>query len=108
MVAFYPGPAGATESELPLDAWSTVTADNPQLGLLAPDVEALLVRTPNRGSGEVSCHLVPIDACYELVGQLRSVWRGFDGGQEARERIDAFFTTVIDRSAPAPGVRVSP
>ena len=22
MIAFYPGPAGATESELPLDAWS--------------------------------------------------------------------------------------
>lgn len=103
-VAFYPGPAGATESELPLDAWAAVTADNPQLGLLAPDVEALLVRTPGRGSGTVSCHLVPIDACYELVGQLRSVWRGFDGGQEAHERIEAFFTMVTERSALAPEI----
>jgi len=32
-IAFYPGPAGATESELPLDAWSAVTAENPQLAL---------------------------------------------------------------------------
>jgi len=101
-IAFYPGPAGATESELPLDAWSMVTQANPQLGSLSPDVEALLVRTPGRGTGEVSCHLVPIDACYELVGQLRTVWRGFDGGSEARARIDEFFAMVAKRSKPAP------
>jgi hypothetical protein len=103
-VAFYPGPAGATESELPLEAWTSVVADNPQLRLLAPDVEALLVRTPGRGSGDITCHLVPIDSCYELVGQLRAVWSGFDGGQEARERIDAFFARVAARSKPAPSV----
>ncbi|MCW2524431.1 MAG: hypothetical protein JWO63_2766 [Frankiales bacterium] len=102
LVAFYPGPAGATESELPLEAWSTVTADNPELQLLAPDVEALLVRTPGRGGGQVGCYLVPIDVCYELVGGLRSVWRGFDGGREAHERIDAFFSLVERRSQPAP------
>jgi hypothetical protein len=105
MVAFYPGPAGATESELPLDAWSSVRAENPQLGLLLPDVEALILRTSGRGSGEISCHLVPIDACYELVGRLRAVWRGFDGGQQARERIDTFFSTVAARSRPAPAVQ---
>jgi hypothetical protein len=101
-VAFYPGPAGATESELPLDAWSSVLSENPQLSAMRPDVEALLVRTPGRGSGEVTCHLVPIDACYELVGQLRSVWRGFDGGQDARATIEAFFVKVAARSKPAP------
>jgi len=67
-----------------------------------PDVEAVLVRTPGRGSGDLTCHLVPIDACYELVGQLRSVWRGFDGGQDARARIEEFFTMVAARSKPAP------
>jgi hypothetical protein len=101
-VAFYPGPAGATESELPLDAWSSVLSENPQLSAMRPDVEALLVRTPGRGSGEVTCHLVPIDACYELVGQLRSIWRGFDGGQDARAMIEAFFAKVAARSKPAP------
>jgi hypothetical protein len=107
-VAFYPGPAGATESELPLDAWDAVTADNPRLGVLAPDVEALLVRTPGRGSGELTCHLVPIDACYELVGRLRSVWRGFDGGQEARAMMEGFFARVAARSTPAPAPSTAP
>ncbi len=40
------------------------------------------------------CHLVPIDACYELVGRLRLVWRGFDGGQDAHAELDAFFDAV--------------
>ena len=53
-------------------------------GCSRPDVEALL--DPSRGPrrDEFSCHLVPIDACYELVGRLRLLWRGFDGGPEAR------------------------
>ncbi len=99
-VAFYPGPAGATESELPLEAWQSVTGAHPELATLTPDVEALLVRTPERGSGQVSCYLVPIDACYELVGQLRSVWRGFDGGGEARALLNAFFARLEARSKP--------
>jgi hypothetical protein len=107
-IAFYPGPAGATESELPLGAWTSVLADNPQLRMMAPDVEALLVRTPGRGSGDITCYLVPIDSCYELVGQLRAVWRGFDGGQEARERIGAFFARVASRSKPAPQMNSVP
>jgi hypothetical protein len=44
---------------------------------------------------------VPIDRCYELVGVLRRVWRGFDGGQEARALIDGFFADVAARSRPA-------
>ena len=47
-VAFYPGPAGATESELPLGAWDRIVDANPVLGSLAPDVEALIVRMPDR------------------------------------------------------------
>ena len=108
-VAFYPGPAGATESELPLAAWEGIVEDNPQLRLLAPDVEALLVRTPGRTAGDrFSCHLVPVDACYELVGLLRRTWRGFDGGQEARAHLDAFFATVDARSRPAPDAPGAP
>ncbi|ABG96392.1 MULTISPECIES: DUF5947 family protein [Rhodococcus] len=95
-VAFYPGPAGATESELPLDAWDSVLAANPALGRLSADTEALLLRVPEHGDPE--CYLVPIDACYQLVGELRQVWRGFDGGQDARRVIDTFFETVRARS----------
>jgi hypothetical protein len=98
MVAFYPGPAGATESELPLPAWNRMVARDPSLAVLRSDVEALLVR--RSGPGAASCHLVPIDACYELVGQLRSRWRGFDGGREAHDAIDAFFARVQARTRP--------
>lgn len=101
-IAFYPGPAGATESELPLDAWQRILAADPQLGHLRADVEALLVRGSDRGQEGFSCYLVPIDACYELVGRLRSLWRGFDGGQEAHDAMDAFFAQVQARSRPAP------
>jgi len=104
VVAFYPGPAGATESELPLEAWSRIVDANPQLGLLRADVEALLIRGSERGQNEFSCHVVPIDTCYELVGQLRQLWRGFDGGTEVRQAMDSFFAAVADRARPAPAV----
>jgi len=102
-VAFYPGPAGATESELPLKAWTRVVEANPQLSVLRADVEALLLRGTDRGS-EFSCHLVPIDACYALVGQLRRLWRGFDGGTEAHQAMDDFFAEIAARSRPAPPI----
>jgi hypothetical protein len=105
-VAFYPGPAGATESELPLGAWDRVVAAHPVLRTLAPDVEALIVRMPDRTHPDVASFLVPIDRCYELVGALRSVWRGFDGGQDARALLDGFFADVAARSRPAPAPAV--
>ena len=102
MIAFYPSPAGATESELPLDVWDRIVEHSPQLAVLRPDVEALLVRRSDGPDG--SCHLVPIDTCYELVGRLRMLWRGFDGGTEAHEAMDEFFARVEARSRPAPEV----
>ena len=95
-VAFYPSPGGATESELPLDAWGDVVAANPGLDGAEPDVEAVLLRTTLE---QQECYVVPVDRCYELVGVLRMHWRGFDGGQEVREHIERFFTDVRTRSA---------
>jgi hypothetical protein len=101
VVAFYPGPAGATESELPLSAWQRVLDTNPGLDTVLPDVEALLVHGGREVDDESStCHVVPIDACYELVGRMRATWRGFDGGQEAHAAMAAFFAMVDARSTP--------
>ncbi len=97
-IAFYPSPAGATESELPLDAWDRIVAENPRLATLLPDVEALLLRRDEHG--RAVCHLVPVDACYELVGRLRTLWRGFDGGREARDAMNDFFARVESLSRP--------
>jgi dienelactone hydrolase len=98
-LAFYPGPTGATESELDLDAWTAIAAAEPRVDLLADDVEALLVRVPgDEEAAQTECYLVPIDACYEFVGGLRTLWHGFDGGQQAREFIDGFFARLAEKS----------
>jgi hypothetical protein len=97
MVVFYPSPVGATESLLSLETWEELASANPLLASLAPDVEALLVRNVQR-RGSFECYIVPIDACYELVGRIRRRWKGFDGGEEAWREIGAFFTDVRERS----------
>lgn len=99
VVAHYPSPAGATESLLDLSAWDAVVAENPLAAAMEPDVEALIVRRAGPGSSaQDECFLVPIDACYELVGRVRMHWSGFDGGAEARADLDAFFTRARARA----------
>ncbi|MEO8593885.1 MAG: DUF5947 family protein [Candidatus Solibacter sp.] len=83
VTAFYPSPAGATESALPVDS------AEPTLQQLEPEVEALLLY---RRDTALESWIVPVDACYELVGRIRRRWRGFDGGTEARTEIENFFT----------------
>jgi hypothetical protein len=97
MVVFYPSPVGATESLLSLETWDELARTNPLLTTLATDVEALLVRSVQRRGG-FECYIVPIDACYELVGRIRRRWKGFDGGEDAWTEIDAFFAEVRARS----------
>jgi Family of unknown function (DUF5947) len=94
-VAFYPSPAGATESLLALDVWAGVADGTPELADLAPDVEALLA---HRGEAGYEGFLVPIDACYELVGLVRMHWRGFDGGTEVWQAIDGYLAGLRARS----------
>jgi len=93
--AFYPSPAGATESLLPAETWADMMMANPLFANLEPDVEALLVY---RRDKVYECFLAPIDACYELVGHVCMNWKGFDGGQEAWEAIDGFFDGLRTRS----------
>lgn len=97
-VAFYPGPAGATESELDLEAWNDVRTADPRVDTVAADTEALLVRMPDDETASSRAYLVPIDACYEFVGRLRMMWRGFDGGQDVRTYIEEFFEQLERRS----------
>ena len=88
IIALYPGPAGAAESLLRLDAWAEILAANPQLHDLQPDVEALLV---NRVGVVRQYFLVPIDECYKLVGLIRLHWRGLSGGSKVWGEIGQFF-----------------
>ncbi|WP_433406254.1 DUF5947 family protein [Streptomyces sp. CA-146814] len=98
--AFYPSPAGATESELDPATWDAVIGRTRLAGLLEDDVEALLLHA-ERGK-PATCTLVPIDVCYELVGRMRLHWKGFDGGAEARADLAEFFGRVESRARPLP------
>jgi hypothetical protein len=99
VIAFYPSPAGATESALSLGAWRDVEQSNAWVRTAAPDVEAILVRRHSDASEQSDAFIVPIDACYDLVGRIRVRWNGFDGGDAVRNEIDQFFVAVSARSA---------
>lgn len=93
-LAFYPSPGGATESLLELGTWGEVLRGNPAFDQVRPDVEAVLVR---RTGERFEAYLVPIDACYALVGLVRRSWRGFGGGEVWAE-IDAFLGELRAKS----------
>jgi Family of unknown function (DUF5947) len=95
VVAFYPGALGPVESQLGLQAWNELVARNPVLTGLEPDVEALLV---NRTSGAREHWLAPVDRCYELVGIIRTTWRGLAGGEEVWARVGAFLDDLRSRA----------
>ena len=82
-MAFYPGPMGATECLL--------TVKLEILETLEPDVEALLV---NRALGARQQWIVPIDDCFQLVGLIRTHWKGLTGGKEVWQELSAFFARL--------------
>jgi hypothetical protein len=101
MIAFYPSPAGATESALSLGAWRDVEQSNPWVRTAAPDVEAILVRRHSDACERSDAFIVPIDACYDLVGRIRVRWSGFDGGDAVSDEIERFFDAVAARAVAA-------
>jgi len=87
-IAYYPSPAGNTESLLNLDAWAEVIQSNRELQEMQDDTEALLV---DRTRGHRTYFIAPIDQCYRLTGLIRKGWRGFSGGDRVWAEIDEFF-----------------
>ena len=59
-------------------------------------MEALLV---SRARGMREHWLVPVNDCYELVGVIRTRWRGLSGGSEVWEDIDRFFDDLRSKEA---------
>jgi Family of unknown function (DUF5947) len=99
-IALYPSPAGAVESMLPLDTWTAIVKNNPQLQGMRSDIEALLVnriRRPGRADS-AEYYIAPIDQCYRLVGLIRAHWKGLSGGAEVWEELDRFFSDLRSRA----------
>jgi hypothetical protein len=93
VTAMYPSPAGATESQLPLETWRQIEEENPILRSMESDVEALLVNRlgEQRGFPVDRYYLLPIDRCFHLVGLVRAHWRGLSGGAELWEQLQKYF-----------------
>ena len=88
VVALYPSPAGATESELHFASWNRLASMNPVLANLEPDVEGLIV---NRLSDPPAYAIAPIDRCYELTGAIKAAWEGISGGKSVADAVTRFF-----------------
>ena len=95
IVALYPSPAGATESELEIGTWRELRTDNPVLMSLEPDAEALIV---NRISDPPEHAIAPIDECYRLVGMIKMEWDGISGGAGVERAIESFFGELRERA----------
>lgn len=96
LVALYPSPAGATESELDLGAWHELTVRNPLLATLEQDVEALIV---NRLAEPAQFAIAPIDRCYALVGLIKLRWQGINGGGALADAVGGFFDALRAEAA---------
>lgn len=94
VVALYPSPAGATESELDMGAWDGLVADNPVLEQLEADSEGLVV---NRLSDPPAYAIAPIDDCYRLVGIVKANWEGISGGDRLEGAIRGYFEELRQR-----------
>ena len=95
IMAYYPSPAGCTESLLDLSAWQDIMRNNAGLAELVPDVETLLV---NRTRDRRDYYIAPIDQCYRLAGLIRLHWQGLSGGEIVWAKIGEFFES-LDRQA---------
>jgi Family of unknown function (DUF5947) len=91
VVAMYPSPAGATESELHFASWSRMVELNPVLAELEADIEGLIV---NRVAEPPVYAIAPIDRCYALTGAIKASWEGISGGASVVDAIGDFFTTL--------------
>ncbi len=91
VVAYYPSPAGATESLPSEDAWRSLVEKNPILAEFEPDVEALLA---NRLVTPAEYFRVGIDQCFKLVGLIRRHWHGLAGGPAVWKEIGGFFAEL--------------
>ena len=98
VMAYYPSPAGPTESLINVEAWNEIVRNNPVLDRMEPDVQALLI---NRTRGRRDYFIAPIDQCYKLTGLIRNYWRGFSGGDEVWCEIECFFELMGGRAREA-------
>jgi len=98
VVAMYPSPGGATESELHFDSWNRMLERNPVLAGLEPDIEGLIA---NRLVDPPMYVIAPIDRCYALTGTIKAHWEGISGGSEVHVAVERFFDELRGKATTA-------
>jgi len=100
VVAMYPSPGGATESELHFDSWNRMRELNPVLDGLEPDIEGLIA---NRLADPPIYVIAPIDRCYALTGTIKAHWEGISGGPGVEAAVAEFFDALRAQAGGAGG-----
>jgi hypothetical protein len=95
VVAMYPSPAGATESELHFESWARMCELNPVLRDLEADIEGLIV---NRLTDPPVYAIAPIDRCYALTGAIKVTWEGISGGSGVDRAVTRFFDELREKA----------
>jgi Family of unknown function (DUF5947) len=72
--------------------------DQPSPNPLPGDSSPRTPLEPLPAPGNFEVFLIPIDECYSLVGELRLLWQGFDGGAEARAALATFLDGLRRRA----------
>ena len=91
VTAFYPSPAGATESDVEPSAWSELVGLNDILQMLEEESEVLMV---NRMKGAQEYAIAPTDDAYRLVGLVRTRREGISGGPGLENAVAEFFAEL--------------
>jgi len=94
VVAFCPSPLGVTDTPVNPTAWAQLLADNPTLGGLEDDVEAVLIQ---RTREPYEHWLAPLDVCYRLAAVVRTHWKGLGGGPRVWVEISRFFEDLAEK-----------
>jgi hypothetical protein len=95
VVAFYPSPAGATESEIDPGVFAELCERNPRVKELDVDAEVLIV--DRLGEGMRSA-IAPTDQAYKLVGLVKTNWQGISGGPALAGAVDGFFEELREKA----------
>ena len=96
VVALYPSPVGATESDIDMTAWAELRRRNPELAEMDSESEVLIV---DRIARPARYAIAPTDEAYRLVGLVKSHWEGITGGSGVRTAVDGFFEELRERTA---------
>jgi hypothetical protein len=95
VVAFYPSPVGATESEIDAGVFAELCERNPRLNELDVDAEVLIV--DRLGEARRSA-IAPTDQAYKLVGLVKTNWQGISGGPALAGAVDGFFEELREQA----------